>query len=163
MYSQDTSSHKSYNDFGRGGPCPATSDVARTIGRLDGSVEDEAGREVSSACGRGAGCRGVDTREGGVEGNGKGQGGYAADTGVNVGGMSGAVGERWTELLKSAVHVDVCKAFEREGVERGETEFLESNGEEQGGGHSANRWRWCGELLFRVALQLQRAVDQARR
>jgi hypothetical protein len=137
--------------------------VARTIDRFGGSVEDEARREVSSACGRGTSSRGVDTREGGVESNGKGLGGCAADTGVDVGGMSGAVGRRWTELLKFAVHVDVHKAFEREGVERGEREFREGNGEEQGGGHSANRWGWCGELLFRVALRLQRAVDEARR
>ena len=127
--------------------------MARTIDRCGGSVEDEARREVFSACGRGASSRGVDTCGGAVEGNGKVLGGSAADTGVYVGGMSGAVGGRWTELLKSAVHVDVCKAFEREG----------GNGEEQGGGHSANRWGWCGELLFRVALRLQRAVDEAGR
>ena len=137
--------------------------MARTIDRCGGSVEDEARREVISACGRGASSRGVDTCGGAVEGNGKVLGGSAADTGVYVGGMSGAVGGRWTELLKSAVHVDVHKAFEREGVERGEREFRESNGEEQGGGHSANRWGWCGELLFRVALRLQRAVDEAGR
>ncbi len=115
--------------------------------RSGGSVEDEARREAGA---------------GGVEGN-KGLGGCAADTGLNVGGTSGAVAGRWTELLKSAVHVDVCKAFEREGVERGERESQEGNDEEQGGRHSANKWSCCGEFLSRVAMRLQRAVDEAGR
>jgi len=79
----------------------------------------------------------------------------AGGTSLGMGGVTGVAGKRWAEVLQSAVHVDMHELLGRggEGREGEEEEFREVT---DGGGV-------CGELLFRIALQLQRAGNEPRR